>query len=220
MFFLESFSTTGPGEARQYIIHFGKCEEAKDCDCHDAGNWWSRGFSDYNEAVGKFEEVCPPGSAVVRCHRCFMKYSKRQPTSEIKVNVVVFAQGCVDPEITVTFDEDYAQAVYLEHSVELHDVDLLTWQECTITAPDKEALDPYRPYIHELKLELGHEFMWGDFPYKVIATTGDPIQFLTVLRNDGEKTSTGGREWYEITAGQYMAIMLNNMQDSEEAKSG
>jgi len=72
---------------------------------------------------------------LMRCVRCFdpMMIKKGGP---VQVNVVVYAQGCVDPEILVTQDEDLARKVYLEHELELDmETDLITWQQLPITMP-------------------------------------------------------------------------------------
>jgi len=127
------------------IIHFVLGESAILCPCYynaeegtTSPEAWSEPFVHYGEAEweakssGEFREV-------VRCSKCFdsMMIKTGGP---VFVNVVVFAEGCVDPEILVTLDEDVARKFYLEKEVELDEDDLITWQSVNITMPSEKQV--------------------------------------------------------------------------------
>ena len=101
---------------------------------------WSEAYPHYGEAEWEAKEVWGNFDNVTRCVKCFDSMIIKEG-GPVSVNVVVFAEGCVDPEILVTFDEDLAKKFYLEKEIELDDDDLITWQMCSIKMPgEKQAL--------------------------------------------------------------------------------
>ncbi len=128
------------------VIHFVLGVSACLCKCYydvDEGKTdpaaWSEPFPHYYEAAGEVEAP-DSGMKLGRCSNCFdsMMIKTGGP---VKLNVLVFAEGCVDPDILVTFDEDVARKWYLEKELKLTEDDLLSWQDVSITMPmEKQVL--------------------------------------------------------------------------------
>lgn len=66
------------------------------------------------------------------CHQCFREVEEELVASGLEVNVVFFAEGCVDPEILITMDEELARFTYLKHDRGATDEDLITWMQVPI----------------------------------------------------------------------------------------